>query len=196
MPNSIDKLLNDNVTRRDMFKLGGASLLAVGLAYSQPFIETVSAKAAFGKYGGDDNDDDDHTEGGNCDKNHPGWDCSSIYISDHQCDGTVLKVTVCNSPGSSPLSVSVPWMAQIEDPSADFGVREVNGSLGPLTSSSCETVEIETDGHKVLLFKTYQHPNHPGGSSDNGLKLQNISCGESSSEEEGDEDKKKKKKKK
>ena len=40
-----EKSLNAPVSRRDMIKAGG--LLALGLAYSKPFVETVKAKPAF-----------------------------------------------------------------------------------------------------------------------------------------------------
>lgn len=47
-----NELTEKEISRRDALKLGGAGLVAVGLAYSKPFVETVSADSGvFDAYG-------------------------------------------------------------------------------------------------------------------------------------------------
>ena len=50
-----DKLENTVISRRQLIKASG--IAALGLSFSAPLIQTVSAKPAFSRYG--DTDDDD-----------------------------------------------------------------------------------------------------------------------------------------
>lgn len=83
MSDKFETTLQHEVSRRDVLKLGSAGLLALGLAYSKPMVETVHAcgGGAFDAYGKKDDNNDyhdgHHDEDGKDDEG--GKDCIKVY---------------------------------------------------------------------------------------------------------------------
>lgn len=160
----MEKQEKNLITRRDVIKAGG--LLAVGLAYSKPLVETVMAKPAFNGYDpGSTPTPGSGGGGGNCHGDcpdgytGPAWDCSSISVTAH-CEGGIAVFTITNV-GSGNMGGSLPYTIY-EMVGGTQGPSLGGGSFGPLGSGASQDVPVDHCG-KIRLVAN-QHPCHPGGS--------------------------------
>ena len=159
MNNQEKKLLN----RRDVIKAGG--LLALGLAYTKPMVETVLAKPAFDAYDPNEPPPPPGSNGqnckGKCPDNYTGpeWDCSSIMVT-VGCSNGIANFMIKNV-GSGNMGGTLPYtIYQMQGPNVT-GVLS-SGSFGPLASGAFVIIPADYCGKIRLVAQ--QHPCHPGGS--------------------------------